>query len=163
MSTRRMTAGVGELNGFLYAVGGWNTASQQILSTVERYDIDNDLWTPIPEMLTRRAGVAVVALEGKLYAVGGYGGYDRGTLKSVEVFNPETNRWSKVADMLCPRSCAGVVADNGYLYVVGGRRDKYHINSAEYYDPRTDKWDWLPGKMKMALDNSAVAIIDKPS
>ena len=113
MSTRRSSVGVGVLAGFLYAVGGYDGASRQCLSTVERYDVDNDQWILICEMSTRRSGAGVGVLEGKLYAVGGHDGPL--VRKSVEVYNPETNQWTNVADMHLCRRNAGVVAHNGFV------------------------------------------------
>ena len=54
MSTRRSSVGVGVLAGFLYAVGGYDGASRQCLSTVERYDVDND---QVSLMLTFRSAL----------------------------------------------------------------------------------------------------------
>lgn len=40
----------------LYAVGGYDGASRQCLSTVERYSYSSNEWTYVAEMGTRRSG-----------------------------------------------------------------------------------------------------------
>lgn len=45
MTTRRSSVGVGVVGSFLYAVGGYDGAQRQCLSSVERYDPDADEWT----------------------------------------------------------------------------------------------------------------------
>lgn len=56
MSTRRSSVGVGVLGGLLYAVGGYDGASRQCLSTVDCYNPLTDTWTPSAEMSCRRSG-----------------------------------------------------------------------------------------------------------
>ena len=50
MSFRRTTTGK------LYAVGGYDGASRQCLSTVERYDPASNQWSFVADMSTRRSG-----------------------------------------------------------------------------------------------------------
>lgn len=83
MSTRRSSVGVGVvsgecaaetsvafknkndpclnvcLSGILYAVGGYDGATRQCLSTVEAYNPKNNTWSYIAEMGTRRSGAGV--------------------------------------------------------------------------------------------------------
>lgn len=42
--------------GKLYAVGGYDGASRQCLSTVEEYDPVSDQWCYVADMSTRRSG-----------------------------------------------------------------------------------------------------------
>ena len=44
------------LLGKLYAVGGYDGASRQCLSSVECYDANTNEWTYVAEMSTRRSG-----------------------------------------------------------------------------------------------------------
>lgn len=50
---------------------GYDGASRQCLSSVERYDVQTDTWTPVAEMNCRRSGAGVGVLDNILYAVGG--------------------------------------------------------------------------------------------
>ena len=42
--------------GLLFAVGGYDGASRQCLSSVECYNPMTDMWTPVAEMSCRRSG-----------------------------------------------------------------------------------------------------------
>ena len=64
----RSSVGVGILDGFLYAVGGYN--GQLTVNTVERYDPRTAEWQMITEMSTERSMLGVASLNGELYAVG---------------------------------------------------------------------------------------------
>lgn len=54
MSIRRSSVGVGVLGGLLFAVGGYDGASRQCLSSVEVYDPKTDEWRPCADMISRR-------------------------------------------------------------------------------------------------------------
>ena len=82
MSTRRSSVGLAVLNGFLYAVGGYDGVARQCLNSVERYDSEADEWSPVEPMTQRRSGAAVAVLENMVYAIGGHNGPD--IRKSVE-------------------------------------------------------------------------------
>ena len=58
----------------IYAVGGYDGNSRQCLSSVEIYDPDKDVWTPVADMGARRSGAGVGVLHGMLYAIGGHDG-----------------------------------------------------------------------------------------
>lgn len=59
---------MGVLDGFLYAVGGYN--GQLTVNTVERYNPRTEEWSMITEMNTARSMLGVASLNGQLYAVG---------------------------------------------------------------------------------------------
>ena len=82
MSTRRSSVGVAVLNGYLYAVGGYDGVARQCLNSVEKYDHQTDEWTQTEPMNQRRSGAAVAVLDNMLYAIGGHDGPD--IRKSVE-------------------------------------------------------------------------------
>lgn len=48
-----------ESTGILYAVGGYDGATRQCLSTVEAYNPKSNTWSYIAEMGTRRSGAGV--------------------------------------------------------------------------------------------------------
>ena len=94
MSTRRSSVGVGVLNGFIYAVGGYDGNSRQCLASVEVYCPDQDVWKRVADMSARRSGAGVGVLNGLLYAVGGHDGPL--VRKSVECYNPDRDEWTQV-------------------------------------------------------------------
>lgn len=60
--------GIGVLDGFLYAVGGYN--GQVTVNTAERYNPRTGGWNMITEMNTVRSMLGVASMNGQLYAVG---------------------------------------------------------------------------------------------
>uniref|UniRef100_A0A8D0DB84 Kelch-like protein 3 n=1 Tax=Sander lucioperca TaxID=283035 RepID=A0A8D0DB84_SANLU len=119
MNTRRSSVGVGVVDGKLYAVGGYDGASRQCLSTVEEYDPVADQWCYVADMSTRRSGAGVGVLKGQLYAAGGHDGPL--VRKSVEVYDPQTNTWRLVCDMnMCRRNAGQITTTDGqFLHIVG--------------------------------------------
>ena len=68
MIEHRSSVGVGVLDSFLYALGGYN--GQTTVNTVERYNPRTQEWNMITEMNTVRSMLGVASLNGQLYAVG---------------------------------------------------------------------------------------------
>lgn len=54
--------GVGVLKGFLYSVGGYDGASRQCLSSVERFDPVKNEWELVCDMTVKRSGAGVGVL-----------------------------------------------------------------------------------------------------
>jgi kelch-like protein 2/3 len=105
MGCRRSGAGVGVLEGILYAVGGHD--GPQVRKSVEAYDPAKRMWSPVSEMTFCRRNAGVVALNGFLYVVGGDDGCSN--LSSVEVYNPKTDAWTMLPSCMgIGRSYAGV-------------------------------------------------------
>ena len=94
------------LNGYLYAVGGFDDASP--LDTVERFNPQTNTWQFMAPMHVCRGGVGLSALGGYLFAVGGHDG--KAYLNTAEMYCPKTNVWTPVASMATSRAGAGVVA-----------------------------------------------------
>ena len=69
MSVRRSSVGVGVLKNFLYAIGEYDGASRQCLSSVERYDVVRNEWHSVAEMTVKRsgAGVGVLGMSFNIY------------------------------------------------------------------------------------------------
>ncbi|XP_029341301.1 kelch-like protein 2 [Acyrthosiphon pisum] len=89
MSVCRRGAGVGVLNGLMYAVGGHS--GHKYLKSVEVYRSSDGVWSSVADMETRRMN-PVVALNGLLYVMGGK--YYKSMEDTVEIYNPNTNTWT---------------------------------------------------------------------
>ncbi|KAH7652700.1 F-box domain-containing protein [Dioscorea alata] len=154
----------GVVDGCLYVVGGFSTASA--MKSVWRYDPCLNQWREVRSMTTGRAFCKTGLLNNKLYVVGGVNlnGGSLTPLLSAEVFDPCTEQWSEVptmpfakadllaidllADMLKPMA-TGMTPYMGKLYVpqslycwpffvdVGG----------QIYDPETNSWFEMPPGM----------------
>merc|ERR1711864_51161 len=70
MSTRRSSVGVGVLQGLIYAVGGYDGNSRQCLSSVEVYNPEQDIWSPVAEMNYCRRNAGVISHNGVIYVIG---------------------------------------------------------------------------------------------
>lgn len=125
MTTRRKHLGCSVFNGFLYAVGGRDDATE--LSSAERYNPQANQWTPVVAMNSRRSGVKYICtiffilniliycfvlqvglavVNGQLYAVGGFDGSTY--LKTVEMFDRDSNQWRHAGSMNYRRLGGGV-------------------------------------------------------
>jgi kelch-like protein 2/3 len=105
MSQRRSGAGVGVLDGRLYAIGGHDGPA--VRKSVECYDPENNSWTQCADMINARRNAGVVNKDGLLYVIGGDDG--QSNLASVEVYNPKVNSWSLLPLLMSiGRSYAGV-------------------------------------------------------
>jgi hypothetical protein len=105
MPTSRLGAGVGVINGVLYAVGGRQDGSLPV-ATVEAYDPLTNAWTTKASMPAPRFFMAIAVADGRLYAVGGFNqaGQEVGT---VEVYDPVTDTWMAKSSMPTPRAHLG--------------------------------------------------------
>lgn len=105
MCSRRSGAGVGVLDGILYAVGGHD--GPLVRKSVESYNPETQTWTSVSDMAMCRRNAGVVAMDGLLYVVGGDDGSSN--LASVEVYCPKTDSWMMLpSGMSIGRSYAGV-------------------------------------------------------
>ena len=89
------------------ALGGSDGSS--CLDTVERYDIQEDIWIHMTSMINIRSSHAAVAMDNYIYVIGGNDGSS--SLKSVEKFDSNENTWTRMIPMSTRRSnLGGVVA-----------------------------------------------------
>ena len=72
MNSRRCRAGVAVMDGFIYAVGGFNGSLR--IRTVDCYDPQRNQWRTVASMEARRSTLGAAVLNGLLYAVGGFDG-----------------------------------------------------------------------------------------
>lgn len=82
-------------------MGGFdNTANQ--LSSVERYDTENDIWEEMAPMSIARSAFSLTVLDNKIYAMGGFDG--RNFLKIVEIYDTITNTWQLGTELTSERA-----------------------------------------------------------
>ncbi|XP_032234210.1 kelch-like protein diablo [Nematostella vectensis] len=157
MSRGRCSVGAAEVNGKLYAVGGYDRG--QCLETVAYYDIQTNEWMPVTSLRRRRGRLQVAILGGKMYAVGGSDGHSE--LNSCECYDEASDSWHIVAPMNYCRSNFGMATINNRIYVVGGYQGSHNLKTAEVYNPDSNKWVMVT-PMSSGRDNlSAVALDGK--
>ncbi|XP_007933824.1 kelch domain-containing protein 7A [Orycteropus afer afer] len=106
------------------------------------YDDELDTWHPLallpPETMSR--GCAICSLFNYLFVVSGCQRSGRQPSNRVFCYNPLTGIWSEVCRLSQARPNCQLVALDGYLYAIGGEC----LNTVERYDPRLDRWDFVP-------------------
>ena len=94
----RLTA-VSDRNGYVYAIGGEDPVTGQVVATVFRYNPSANRWrtvTPMP--VARTAAVAVRGNDGRLYVFGGRNAAGQ-ALDRTEAYDPSTGTWTRLAAM----------------------------------------------------------------
>ncbi|XP_077297833.1 kelch-like protein 28 [Arctopsyche grandis] len=122
------------IDGFLYAIGGFDGKSQ--LKTAERFDPSSQTWTYIDPMMTARNDHNGVLLDNILYIIGGF--YVT-HLNSVESYCPSSGKWKNLSPMIDRRQFPGVGAAGGFIYAIGGWIGS-NLSTVERYNPKTDTW-----------------------
>jgi len=154
---RRNFAYARDLNGLVYALGGYDFGSPPFpLGRAERYDPAADAWMSLPEMPTPRQGAAAATgSDGRIYVMGGTDARFQ-TIAIVEAFDPAIGTWTTVAPMNTPRSGLGATAGiDGRIYVFGGYSGTGYVNSAEVYDPVSDLWTTIPSMNEIRFSLAA--------
>ncbi|GJN35935.1 hypothetical protein PR202_gb24751 [Eleusine coracana subsp. coracana] len=127
---QRFALAAAELNGVIYAAGGYNGSSY--LQSAERYDPREGLWGRLPSMNARRGCHALTVLGEELYAIGGFDG--ERMLSSVEIYDPRLNVWRMGDPMTAPRGYAAAVNMDNSLFLIGGLRSNVQIlDTVEVY------------------------------
>lgn len=95
MNEARRNFACAEVNGMVYAVGGYG-AGGDIISSAEAYDPNTGKWTPIESLRLPRWGCFACGFEGKLYVMGGRSSFTIGSARSVCVYDPEKRAWCEL-------------------------------------------------------------------
>lgn len=139
MNVARSELGLVMLDGYMYAIGGWDGNVR--LDSVEYYNIDTNMWTIVPPMKMALTSPACVALNGMLYVTGGAVLEDGDGIDTVQLYNPNLQTWIEMAPMRIPRSGSGACVLEGKMYVIGGwHASTENTKRVECYDPKTNKW-----------------------
>jgi kelch-like protein 2/3 len=142
---------VTELNGKIYAMGGYDRAQGGPTGSVEVYDPATNVWTPKKSMSKPRASVGIGTMDGLIYAVGGddtpgacgtsephdYSKCDDniGGVQIVEAYDPSTDSWSLRAPQRAHTFERDIVAIDHVLYAVGGITYDQSLTSVEAFQP----------------------------
>jgi N-acetylneuraminic acid mutarotase len=129
------------------------------MTSVERYDAQNNTWIPLPPMKIPRAFFGLCSIAGDLYASGGVGDE---YYVPVERYSPSSNTWTYIAPMPGLRRfhCACAVGHN--MYVLGGVEGPSGANILKTvfrYDSRTEEWCEV-APMPEALQSFAAVVIE---
>jgi N-acetylneuraminic acid mutarotase len=120
LPTPRFAFSVGVVGDTLYTVGGYDSNTGAIFTTVEAYDRLTDTWSTKASLPVKNYNNSVQVLNGILYSIGG-GGYNGDVVNTVFAYDPSSNSWSTQPSMLSTRGAGmatGVFGQN--IFVVGG-------------------------------------------
>ncbi|XP_034034928.1 kelch-like protein 10 [Thalassophryne amazonica] len=141
----------------LFATGGWHDGRPT--SEIEVYDICADRWVDLPNSLEETCAYhGTVFLDGSLYCVGGYNGVAH--CKTLR-FDLSTRIWHREAQMQVPRCYVSVCVLNGLIYAMGGNDGIATHNSAERYDPQTDRWTFIAPMHERRSEASCAVLYGK--
>jgi N-acetylneuraminic acid mutarotase len=147
MNQARTGLAIAVFGNAIYVFGGRTApggpCSGGVLSSVERYDIDANVWTPVAPMPTPLSDRAAARVGGKIYLFGGCSGVFSGFVNSVDVYDPVTDTWSTApADMPTARAGMYAVATKGdAVYVIGGWDGvQPGLRTNEAYHVAKDNW-----------------------
>ena len=175
MPTARGAAAATLVGDKIYVIGGGTLAAgskegyldfttrQNVLGTVEEYDIKSNSWRTRTSMPTPRNHTAIGAVNGKIYVIGGRVGsvyISWGSDVALnEVYDTATDTWGpSAARMPTTRSGLAFGVIGGKIYVAGGEWQDTVVQSTfrsfEAFDPATNTWQVLP---PMAIARHGVA------
>ncbi len=131
----------------LLVAGGRN--GQNLLKSVEVYDLSRNSWSSTRDMSVPRVGHSATTLpDGTVLVIGGRG--NGGPLRTAEVYDPATGNWSPFPALTTAREghSATVIVDGrtrGYQILVLGGIDQSGVvlTSGERYDSTTNTWTAL--------------------
>ncbi|XP_061440234.1 kelch-like protein 5 isoform X4 [Rhineura floridana] len=141
--------------GVLFAAGGMDATKGA--TSIEKYDLRTNMWTPVANMNGRRLQFGVAVLDDKLYVVGGRDGLK--TLNTVECYNPKTKTWSVMPPMSTHRHGLGVAVLEGPMYAVGGHDGWSYLNTVERWDPQARQWNFV-ASMSTPRSTVGVAVLN---
>ncbi|XP_077086819.1 kelch-like protein 20 isoform X3 [Siphateles boraxobius] len=158
MNVARSELGLVMLDGYVFAVGGWEGRSR--LDSVECYNPHTNTWQFMESVKMAVTSPAVVALDGLLYVTGGAVLEDGDGTDLAQVYNPKSCVWAEVASMQIARSGSAACILKGKIYVIGGwHASTENTDKVECYDPKTNQWT-MCAPMKERRYRPGVAVVD---
>lgn len=137
MNVARYDFACAEVNGKVYAVGGYGAGGDS-LSSAEVYDPDTGRWTLIESLRRPRWGCFACGFEGKLYVLGGRSRFTIGNSRFVDVYNPERHSWCQMKNG-CVMVTTHAVLGNKLFCMEWKDQRKLAI-----FDPEDNSWKMVP-------------------
>ncbi|XP_048774657.1 kelch-like protein 3 isoform X2 [Ostrea edulis] len=151
MNTPRAKLGMATLDGYIYAIGGYDGTSN--LCSVEKYCPQTNRWTCVSQLSQPVARIVATSLNGYLYAAGGVADPSDHCMNTFQRYSPIDDFWEQLAHMPTPRALSGLVSVKGVLYAVGGILDNsYASRELMSYDMEGDTWTLLPQMKETRYD-----------
>jgi len=158
MNTARSYAAAVVLNDGKVLVTGGLDASNNVLSTAERYDPVAGTWTTISMVAGRWLHRAEKLADGRVLVIAG-ANQSRTALNSAEIYDPATGNFTAVASLAESREeHASAVLSDGKVLVHGGWVGSSIRSSGEVYDPATNTWTATTGTNVTRVEHELVRL-----
>ncbi|CAD8162651.1 unnamed protein product [Paramecium pentaurelia] len=123
------------LDGFVYAIGGYDGSAKQMLSCCEKYSLVSDEWKIIDPLQKQKCAFAAAAAINKfIYVFGGFDGRER--LNTIERYSVKENQW-KVLDVKFKQgfsNAAAISYDDNKILILGGGSNQGFSYDLQVYD-----------------------------
>ena len=143
---------------YIYIFGG-QFRKGGYLRSAERYDIETNEWTRLPDMPDRCCGCGAGAVGTKIYVVGGTMDA-RNSMATTNVFDTSSQSWepaSTVPDMKIGRRYLKVLVVDRFVVAIGGI-DNRRVYSIEVLDTQRNVWMESPRPMKINRSGFMAAV-----
>jgi len=107
-------------SGKIYAIGGWDSSTQNPTGRNDVYDSATDTWATKPSMPTARSDVGAALLNGLIYVVGG--STVNAPVSTVERYDMAKQAWTNAMPLPARLPMAYAFAVKGVLYVTAGNQ-----------------------------------------
>jgi N-acetylneuraminic acid mutarotase len=149
MTSKRYGMGYTYDGSKIYAISGGTDVDPYISTSMEVYDVDNNLWDEIRnDLIPRRFGSAeFIPSQNKIYIFNGYhydSNYSFAYTDTIEIFDINTGNLTYSKSNPFPMRYAGSAVWNDKIYIFGGANDSGSSNRLYEFDPATDQWARLP-------------------
>mmetsp|Transcript_7878 Transcript_7878/g.18228 ORF Transcript_7878/g.18228 Transcript_7878/m.18228 type:complete len:592 (+) Transcript_7878:202-1977(+) len=141
-------------------LAGGRDANSTVLAEVELYELQTNMWSPLPPLLTPRDGAVAASLGDYVIVMGGRGPFE--VMDSVESWKLGAPQWEALEHrMHTARSFCSAVALPKYalMVVMGGRGNSYaELDSVEAFDLDSKEWRSLASMQTPRMGSSAVVL-----
>ena len=126
----------------IYILGGALVGTGTPQTTLFRYNVALDTYTPLASFTTGTWNTAAVFLGGKIYKFAGTGPATAST-NVLEIYDVATNTWAPGAPYPLAISFVGAFVRGGFIYGAGGIQSVGSVasNKTYRYDPVANSWD----------------------
>ena len=158
-------------NGSLWMFNGFDK-DIDILASIEKYDIQNNVWSSVSSTRNSPGGNAAVThmgtvmFNGELWLVGGRLGDHPGKVTDeIQIYNFDSDAWRSGPDLPAPFAAGGAAIANGRLHVFGGidAQANCDVDSHWSLDPANPNSGWKnhqsTSPMPLARNHFSTAVI----
>ena len=143
-----------------YGIVGRDDSAGTVVDSIEKFDVDTEEWshgpvgtctTPVPMY-----GQCSVRLGEKIYLVGGLNSKTN-YLASTFSFSPASGQWTVEQNLQQARVHHACASLGGGILVAGGSISGRYLDSAEWWNPATQTWQWA-GQMMVPREYHSLSV-----